>query len=183
MGMDSSSVRNRVSSNSVPLTRAISAIFHPRISLRDSAEPCMWPSATYPPFPSLRYAYAIPADIVSPSHPRIWASTQWVTAPMGIFLISVISAPSGITEDTDTRFCSPMPALMSAMSKALRSETSLTAELLVMKNLEGTSSMVMPTAGRYYPCRSQTPSLTKHRHCVFWRLIINFQHPSCNHGR
>ena len=74
---------------------------------------------------------------------------------MGISAVSVISAPSGITEDTETRFCSPIPALMSAMSKALRSDTSLTAELLVMKNFEGTSSMFVRTIGRSYRCRYQ----------------------------
>ena len=52
MGMASCSVRKRMSSNSAPLMRDISAIFHLRISFRDSDEPWMWPSATYPPFPS-----------------------------------------------------------------------------------------------------------------------------------
>ena len=125
----------------------------------------------------------MPADIVSPSHPRIWARTQWVTAPMGISAISVMTAPSGITEDTETRFCSPIPALMSAMSKALRSETSLTAELLVMKNFEGTSSMAVPTARRYYPCRSAGRCPTKYGRFGFWRVSINRLYPSFSHGR
>ena len=60
---------------------------------------------------------------------------------MGISQISTRSASMGMTDDTDTRFCSPMPALISALSNALRSETSLVAELCVMKNLLGISSM------------------------------------------
>ena len=60
---------------------------------------------------------------------------------MGISHLSTSLAPFGITDETDTRFCSPMPAEMSALSNALRSETGLTAELWVMKNLDGTSSM------------------------------------------
>ena len=82
--------------------------------------------------------------MVSPSVPLIWARTQWVTAPMGISQISTRSAFLGMTEDTDTRFCSPIPAEMSALSNALRSDVLLTAELCVMKNLEGTSSMPVP---------------------------------------
>ena len=83
----------------------------------------------------------MPAAMVSPSLPLIWASTQCVTAPMGISHLSMSSAPIGMTDDTETRFCSPMPDEISALSNALRSDTSLTAELLVMKNFEGTSSM------------------------------------------
>ena len=82
--------------------------------------------------------------MVSPSVPLICASTQWVTAPMGISHISTRSAFLGITDDTETRFCSPIPADMSALSNAFRSEVLLTAELCVMKNLEGTSSMTAP---------------------------------------
>jgi hypothetical protein len=79
------------------------------------------------------------------SEPRICASTQCVTAPIGISFAQTSLAPAGITDETATRFCSPIPMDMSAMSNAFRSETSLDADADVTKNSFGTRYIQWPS--------------------------------------
>lgn len=69
-GMPMLAISNFGSDSSTERMRAISTILAARSFFTAAAPPCMWDSATYPPLPSLLYAYAIPADTVWPPVPR-----------------------------------------------------------------------------------------------------------------
>src|SRR3990172_4904593 len=90
----------------------------------------------------------MPAEIISPSPPRCCARTVWVIAPMGSSRRFTCWIPMGRMEETETRFCSPIPALRSASSKAFRSEILLTALPEVTKNFFGMGSMRTPSIDR-----------------------------------
>src|SRR5208282_3463471 len=80
--------------------------------------------------------------MTSPSPPACRASTAWVIAPREIGTRSTWRMPIGRTEETLTRFCSPMPACNSARSNAFSSLVLLIPFPLVTKNREGTGTRV-----------------------------------------
>ncbi len=75
--------------------------------------------------------------MVVPSSPSILAITANVTAPASMLCFSTSVQFFGRIELTQTRLHWPMPALLRARSKALSSDTGLTALPLVMKNSFG----------------------------------------------